>query len=53
MCEDEVADRISTLDRILVTIEGLEEPGVLVGDEFARLFVGPELIQCALVRVFM
>lgn len=45
MCQDKVADRISTLNGILVAIERLEEPGVLVGDEFARLFVGPELIE--------
>lgn len=45
MCQDKVADRISTLNGILVAIERLKEPGVLVGDEFARLFVGPELIE--------
>lgn len=43
--EHEVADGIGALDGERVVVEGLEEPGVLGGDEGAGLFIGPELVD--------
>lgn len=41
--EDEVADRVGALDRVLVGFEGGEEPGVFGGYQSAGFVVGPEL----------
>jgi hypothetical protein len=48
--QDKVADRVGALDGVGVAVERLEEPGVLVGDELARLLVGPELDELAVCR---
>ena len=42
--QDEVADNIGALDGVGVSVERLEEPGVLLGDELARSGVCPEFV---------
>lgn len=44
MVEYEVADRVGSLDRVGVGIEGFEEPIVFLLDEVSRFLVSPELI---------
>ena len=39
----EVPNGVGALDGIVVSIEGVQEPWVLGGNELARFFVGPEL----------
>lgn len=41
--QNKISDRVCALNRVLVSVKGVQEPGVLGSDEFARLFVGPEL----------
>jgi hypothetical protein len=41
--EDEVADCVGTLDREGIAVKCGEEPGVFCSNEFAGLFIGPEL----------
>lgn len=43
MREDEVADRICTLDRMGVTVKGVKEPGVFVLYKFTGEGICPEL----------
>ena len=41
--QDKIADRVRALNWVLVAIKGIQEPWVFSGNEFTRLFVGPEL----------
>jgi hypothetical protein len=43
--KDEVADGVGTLDREGIAVECGEEPGVFCSNEFAGLFIGPELFS--------
>ena len=43
MIENEISDGISTLDRIRIRVEGIEEPFVFFRDEGAGFLVSPEL----------
>lgn len=43
--QDKIPDRVRALNWVLVAIEGIQEPRVLGGDEFTRLFIRPELKQ--------
>lgn len=43
MRQNKVANRVCALDGIWVAVKGVQEPGVLGGDEFARLFISPQL----------
>ena len=42
--QNEVPDRVRALNRILVSIERVHEPGVFLRDEVTSLFVCPELL---------
>lgn len=39
--EDEVADGVGALDGVAVVLEGVEEPGILRGDEVFRALIRP------------
>lgn len=43
MRQDEVADRICTLDRLSVVCEGIQEPWIFGGYEGVGLLIGPKL----------
>ena len=45
--QHKVADRVGEMDGVGIAVERLEEPRVLVGNELARLLVGPELVLLA------
>lgn len=45
--EHKVSNGIRALDGVGIAVECLEEPWVLVGDELARLLVGPKLEMLA------
>lgn len=51
MRQNEIPDRIRALNRILVAIESLEEPGIFLCNELARLLIGPQLFGEMSVRL--
>lgn len=40
--EDEVADNVGSLDGVCITVEGVEEPTVVLGDELTGTGIGPK-----------
>lgn len=46
-----VTNRVRALNRVLVAIESVEEPGVFFGDKVTRLFICPELFKLAPVQI--
>lgn len=39
--QHEVSDRIRTLNRVEITVVGIQKPGILLRDEFSSFFVRP------------
>ena len=50
--QHKVSNCIGALDGIRVAIKRVEEPRILVGDEFAGLLVGPELVLSAPFTIY-
>lgn len=45
--QHKVTDRVGALNGVFVAIEGLQKPRILVGDKFAGLFIGPQLLDAS------
>ena len=49
--QDEIADSVGSLDRVGVSVERIEEPAVVLSDEFASTLVCPQNVLAGAARI--